>query len=72
MADDRGAPGAPVHRWPTSGVVVVMGILVTVLALVWLIIDVLLAGHFPLRWGGPNIGRGLIIVACYTLVAAGW
>ena len=72
MADDpRAHRSGARHPGPSSRVVVVLATVVTALALAWLIIDRLLAGYYPLQWGGPNIGRGVILAACYGLVVAG-
>lgn len=72
MADDPRADRAGAgSSGPTSRGAVLLGTAVTALALVWLIIDQLLVGYFPLRWGGPNIGRGVIISGCVGLIVAG-
>ena len=62
----RGAPEAK-PQW-----VVIAGTLMMALSLVWLITDQLLVGYLPWQWGtGPNIGRGLILLCTYLLLAAG-
>ncbi|TKV61011.1 cell division protein CrgA [Nakamurella flava] len=48
-----------------------VAVAVMVVGLLWLIVDRLLAGYYPLRWGGPNIGGGLLILLCYAALIGG-
>lgn len=62
--DDSRSPRA--QKWIRWVAIAVM-----VIALQWLIVDRLLAGYFPLRWGGPNIGGGMLILLCYAALIGG-
>lgn len=42
-----------------------------VLGLSWLITDRVLTRRYPLRWGGPNIGGGFLILLALGLIVAG-
>lgn len=73
MVDDPTATSAGdtshTTRRPTRWTVVV-GTLVVALSLLWLVVDMMLAGYTQ-RGGGTNIGRGLIIFGCYGSIVAG-
>lgn len=49
-----------------------IAVVVVIVALLWLITDRLLVGFLPLRWGGPNIGGGMLILLCYAAIIGGF
>ena len=56
----------PTARWAWFiGNVLVAG------GITWLIIDRALALRYPLRWGGPNIGGGALVLLAFLAIAAG-
>lgn len=46
-------------------------VIAVVIALLWLIVDQVLRGYLPLRWGGPNIGGGFLVGICYVALLVG-
>ena len=52
------------RAWWTGATLVALG-------LAWLIADQVLQALFPLSWGGPNIGGGLIILIAMAAAVAG-
>lgn len=68
MPLDASSPGLARHE---RGWVRVVAFVAVVGALAWLIVNQLLIGYFPLSWGGPNIGGGLLVGLCYIAVIGG-
>ncbi|TKV61012.1 hypothetical protein FDO65_05010 [Nakamurella flava] len=47
------------------------GVVLVVVGLCWMVVDPLLRKFQPLRWGGPNIGGGFLLIAANATVTAG-